>query len=107
MKNTAHTILQLLNEINESLAENNRLLRLTAIVGKPVLTLKEAAAYAGLSEGCLYKLTSTNVIPHSKPNGKVIFFETQKLNEWLLSRPAKTMKEIKEAATAHVLRKQL
>ena len=51
---------------------------------KKVLTLEEACDYAGISRSYLYKLTSTGAIPHSKPNGKLIYFERDELERWLL-----------------------
>ena len=51
---------------------------------KEVLTFEETCDYTGISRSYLYKLTSSGNIPHSKPNGKLIFFEKEKLNQWLL-----------------------
>tara|TARA_R110002049_G_scaffold343_1_gene2036 strand:- start:739 stop:1026 length:288 start_codon:yes stop_codon:yes gene_type:complete len=51
---------------------------------KEVLTFEETCDYTGISRSYLYKLTSAGNIPHSKPNGKLIFFEKKKRNDWLL-----------------------
>ncbi len=51
---------------------------------KKVLTLEEACDYTGISRSYLYKLTSTGAIPHSKPSGKLIYFDIDLLNKWLL-----------------------
>ena len=51
---------------------------------KEVLTFEETCDYTGISRSYLYKLTSSGNIPHSKPNGKMIFFERRRLNDWLL-----------------------
>jgi len=51
---------------------------------KEVLTFEETCDYTGISRSYLYKLTASGNIPHSKPNGKIIFFEKRRLNEWLL-----------------------
>lgn len=51
---------------------------------KKILTFEEACEYMGVSRSFLYKLTSRRQIPHSKPNGKMIFFEKSELNKWLL-----------------------
>lgn len=51
---------------------------------KEVLTFEETCEYTGISRSYLYKLTAAGNIPHSKPNGKLIFFEKRKLNDWLL-----------------------
>ncbi len=52
---------------------------------KRVLTFKEACEYIDLSPSYVYKLTSAGIIPFSKPNGKKIYFDREKLDEWLLS----------------------
>jgi excisionase family DNA binding protein len=56
---------------------------------KEVLTFEETCDYTGISRSYLYKLTASGNIPHSKPNGKMIFFEKRKLNEWLLQNSVK------------------
>lgn len=54
---------------------------------KEVLTLEEACLYTGISMHYMYKLTAAEKIPHSKPSGKMIYFERSKLNAWLLRNP--------------------
>lgn len=72
-------------------------------VSKKVLTLDEAAQYTGLSKSYLYKLTSQKVIPHYKPNGKLIFFEREELEKWLLGVRVTPQTEIEEAAQTYVV----
>jgi excisionase family DNA binding protein len=86
-------------KIEERLDRIERLI----ISNKKVLTFDEACDYTGLSRSYLYKLTSSGVIPHSKPNGKVIFFDKEKLNKWLLKNARKSAGEIKEEALSYVL----
>jgi len=50
---------------------------------KVFLTLEEAAHFTGLSKSYIYKLTSRGKIPHSKPQGKLIFFERVNLENWM------------------------
>ena len=54
------------------------------IGSKEVLTFDEASDYTGISRSYLYKLTASGRISHSKPNGKMLFFEKKKLEDWLL-----------------------
>lgn len=61
---------------------------------KEVLTFEETCDYTGISRSYLYKLTASGNIPHSKPNGKMIFFEKSKLNNWLLQNRRKSHAEI-------------
>mgnify|MGYP003662432311 FL=1 len=57
---------------------------------KEVLTFEETCDYTGISRSYLYKLTAAGNIPHCKPNGKLIFFEKRKLNDWLLQNERKS-----------------
>ncbi|MEL6306370.1 MAG: DNA-binding protein, partial [Bacteroidota bacterium] len=57
-----------------------------------------------VSRSFLYKLTSRRQIPHSKPNGKMIFFEKKKLNLWLLQNNRKSRTELDAEALNHTLR---
>ncbi len=81
-------------ELTERLDRIERLL----VAHKEVLTFEEASEYAGISRSYLYKLTASKDIPHSKPNGKMIFFEKKKLNEWLLQNRRKSNAEIEREA---------
>lgn len=61
--------------------------------GKKVMTMKEVSEFTGFSMAQLYVLTRTRAIPHSKPNGKTIFFDKSELNEWLLKNKIETVIE--------------
>ncbi|MCK0147619.1 helix-turn-helix domain-containing protein [Arenibacter sp. F26102] len=71
---------------------------------KKVLTMEEACDYTGISRSYLYKLTSRGEIPYSKPNGKMIFFDIDKLNEWLLQNSRKSHDEIASAALQYTFK---
>ena len=71
---------------------------------KEVLTFNEACDYTGISRSYLYKLTSSGKIPHSKPNGKMLFFEKRKLVEWLLQNKRKSQHDIESEAVAYAIR---
>ncbi len=73
---------------------------------KEVLTLDEACDYTGISKSYLYKLTASGIIPHSKPNGKMLFFEKRKLVEWLLQNKRKSQEDILSKAVSYNLRKK-
>ncbi|EPR74126.1 putative excisionase [Winogradskyella psychrotolerans RS-3] len=83
----------------------NRLEKLLA-GRKEVLTFNEACDYTGISRSYLYKLTSSGKIPHSKPNGKMLFFEKRKLVEWLLQNKHKSQDEIEMEAAAYAMNKK-
>ena len=70
------------------------------IGSKEVLTFDEASDYTGISRSYLYKLTASGKIPHSKPNGKMVFFDKKKLMDWLLQHHREPRMEIRDNAQA-------
>lgn len=54
-------------------------------IKKKILTFEEAAKYLGCSQSHLYKLTSKLLIPHYKPNGKIIYFKRSEIEKWVTS----------------------
>jgi predicted DNA-binding transcriptional regulator AlpA len=67
---------------------------------KAVLTLPEAAIYTGRSQSNLYKLSSLGRIPCSKPEGKMLYFDRLKLDEWMLRNPIRTNEDIEREAVS-------
>ena len=72
---------------------------------KNVLNIKEACEYLGYKKSYLYKLTSSGIIPHSKPNGKAIFFDKAKLEAWMLSNPSTSFSDKKIMASTYITSK--
>ncbi|MEH6405787.1 MAG: helix-turn-helix domain-containing protein [Leeuwenhoekiella sp.] len=72
---------------------------------KRVLTLEEACDYTGISRSYLYRLTSKGMIPHSKPNGKLIYFEREELEQWLLQNKKFSDSDVKDSI-AHQSKEQ-
>lgn len=70
---------------------------------KSVLTFNEASKYTGMSKSTLYKLTASRKIPHYKPNGKMVYFEREELDNWLLSNRIAPQSEIEETAQAYCM----
>lgn len=88
------------NEVLERLQTIEQALLCQNINFKQVLNLKEASQYIGISTSFLYKLTSSRAIPHSCPNGKMLFFKKEDLDAWMQSNPQKTRSEISVASVA-------
>ena len=88
---------------NLKIAEKLDRIERLIIANKKVLTFDEACDYTGISRSYLYKLTSSGIIPYSKPNGKVIFFDKEKLDKWLLKNARKSADEIKEEALSFLI----
>lgn len=70
---------------------------------KNVLSFDEASKFLNLSKSYLYKLTSGNLIPHYKPQGKMLYFEKADLEAWLRQNPIKTQKQIEQEAQRYIL----
>ena len=71
---------------------------------KEVLSIDEVAQYTGLKLSYIYKLTSQNEIPHSKPTGKSCFFRRVEIEEWLMSNPVATETELNTRAMEYLKR---
>jgi excisionase family DNA binding protein len=85
-------------------AINQRLERIeqATLVQKKVLTFKEACLYTGFAESYMYKLTSAGIIPYAKPNGKTLFFDRERLDQWLLSNASLSHDEKERMAATYV-----
>ena len=57
---------------------------------KRFLNIDEAAELLGFKKSYVYKLTSGGVIPHSKPNGKRIYFDRLVLEQWMMRNQTST-----------------
>lgn len=73
----------------------------TIFTTKEVLTSDEAAKYMGISKSYLYKLTMRQQIPHSKPLGKMCYFNRLELEKWLQSNRVATTDELNERAQSY------
>lgn len=73
------------------------------LFNKEVLTLSEAADYMGMKKNYLYRLTSARLIPHFKPNGKMIYFDRDALIAWLKSNPVQTEEDLNNRAQLYCM----
>lgn len=70
---------------------------------KKVLNFSEACNYVNVSKSQMYRLTSNKEIPHYKPRAKMIYFNREELDEWLLQNRVSTAEEIQSEALAYVM----
>ena len=70
---------------------------------KNVLSFEETSRFLNLSKSYLYKLTSGNLIPHYKPQGKMLYFEKTELEAWLRQNPIRTQAQTEAEAQKYVL----
>ena len=91
--------------IDQRLDKIEQLLTTQSLQNKTVLNIDEVAQFTGLSKLYLYKLTSKNEIPHSKPNGKNVFFNKSEIENWLLRNRQATNEELEEEAINYSVNK--
>jgi predicted DNA-binding transcriptional regulator AlpA len=84
-------ILQELSELKSNLFTSKR-----------ILSFSEGCKFLGIAESYGYKLTSTGILPHSKPLGKMIFFDKEELIKWALGGRIKTQQELDEKAATYI-----
>ena len=69
--------------------------------GKEILTVEEAAKFMGIARSSLYKMTSDQLIPFYRPNGKMIYFEKSEILAWIRRNRQSSKAEIQEATIMH------
>jgi len=74
--------------------------RLQVIAYKNTLSFKEALMYLDVKESTLYKLTSNNEIPFSKPNGGKLYFKKADLEKWMNQNPILSISQLERKALA-------
>lgn len=89
--------------MNENLEQRVSALEQQLYIAKKVFSFEEAAGFLNLSKSYLYQLTSKGLIPHYKPQGKMIYFEREELENWLLQNPVKTKRQLEEEAANRVI----
>ena len=60
---------------------------------KKILNVEELSKYTGLKPSYIYKLVHRKIIPFSKPNGKLLFFDREKIDGWLLKNHSSSIEE--------------
>ena len=94
------------NAIAEQLERIEQLITSQSLQNKPALNINEVAIYTGLSKLYIYKLSSKNLIPHYKPNGKNIYFKKDEIDSWLLRNRQSTQDEIQTEAINFVVNRK-
>lgn len=91
---------------NKTIEQRIEELESLVYVTKNVLNFEEACKFLSLSKSYLYKLTSAGLIPYYKPQGKMIYFEKDILEEWLRQNPVKTQAQIADEAQKYLLNRK-
>ncbi len=75
-----------MNTLEQRLLIMEQALKMAGLASKMVLTFDEAVQFTGLSKSYLYKLTCKQKVPHYKPSGKLLYFNREELQSWLLQK---------------------
>lgn len=73
------------------------------VLNNRVLTFEQGCSYLGYAKSYVYKLTSAGILPYSKPNGKSIFFDREKLEAWMLSNANTSHAEKQIEASTYII----
>ena len=80
------------------LTQLDRIERNSLLAAKNVLTVEDAAILLGLSPSTIYRWTMSKIIPHYKPNGKLVFFNKKELEDWMMRNRVASEEEIMDEA---------
>lgn len=89
--------------MNENLEMRVSALEKQLYILKKVFSFEEASRFLNLSKSYLYQLTSKGLIPHYKPQGKMLYFEREELEQWLLHNPVKTKQQLEQEAANRIV----
>jgi excisionase family DNA binding protein len=71
-----------------------------------ILDLQQLASYLNVSKSYLYKMTSNNMIPHSK-RGKKLYFDKEIVTKWILENTISTQEDMEQKVIQYSLKKKL
>ena len=91
---------EIIREELEVVKTNQTRLEEILLSKKPVLNIRDLCDYTGYSRSYIYKLTSRNAIPYFKPSGKMVFFEREEIDSWLL----RNKQEVKEQSDGRTIK---
>ncbi|MCD9854530.1 helix-turn-helix domain-containing protein [Epilithonimonas sp. JDS] len=100
--NKEEIIITALNQVLQEVSDLKERLYLS----KKVFNVKDFSFYSGFKESHIYKLTSQGEIEFSKPNGKMVFFDKEIIDKYLLQNSVKARTSIESAAIEYAYRKK-
>ncbi|WP_397445961.1 helix-turn-helix domain-containing protein [Polaribacter sp. R77954] len=108
MENPFEIINQRLDRIEKLLQNLNSIKNNKNSIGTypEIMDVKALTEYLNVSSSYIYKMTSTNQIPHSK-KGKKLYFDKEKVTNWALENTVMTQEEMQEVATKYLLKRKL
>ena len=80
------------------LAALDEVKRNTLLAAKKVLNVDDVVTLTGMTKAYIYTLTSRREIPFYKPNGRLIFFNRDEIEAWMMRGNVTPDSETEEAA---------
>lgn len=80
------------------LAALDEVKRNTLLAAKKVLNVDDVVTLTGMTKAYIYTLTSKREIPFYKPNGRLIFFNRDEIEAWMMRGKVTPDSETEEAA---------
>ena len=107
MENPFDIINQRLDRIEYLLENMNAIITNKNIkaVYPEIMGVNELVDYLKVSTSYIYKMTSSNQIPHSK-KGKKLYFDKEKVTNWVLETSVMTQEEMQDLANQYSLKKR-
>ena len=75
------------------------------LAAKNVLDIDDVVSLTGLAKSYVYKLTCREEIPYYKPNGKLIYFDRQEVENWMKQNRVNSIAEAEQTASKYLLEK--
>jgi len=79
---------------NEKIFEKLEVIEPYLLGIKRILNVEELSKYTGFRRSYIYKLVNRKIIPFSKPNVKLLFFDREKIDCWLLQNQSRSIEQI-------------
>lgn len=73
---------------------------------KDIFNMSETVDYTGLAKSTIYKLVHNRAIPCHKPNGKLLYFRKEDLDNYLTRNRIKPASEIEEEAVNYLTNRE-
>lgn len=89
------------------MAELAEIKSLTLLASKNVLTIDDVSLLTGISKSTLYKMTCKKLLPHYKPNSKMLFFNRKEIEEWAQQNRVMSQQEAEQKALAYSVQQQV
>ncbi len=70
---------------------------------KPIMTVEELVVYTGFTKSYIYKLVHLKEIPFFKPQGKLLFFDREEINNWIRQNKSQSRSQMQSQALNYCL----